>query len=191
MFSCFPNGTIAVAPHYKDIEEGWEGGFARNNEKDEQIVKQLNLKPNSIDLTDFKVWGHTVSYQGLRAMAFRVSNGELLAFTGANSKEINIDGKAFIYSDNPVAFIAWAPVPQNRYVENGAIATIMANGNGNIYIPLKPIPGNTFEIIAEGPTPGSVGESIQTQYSETDAKLTVPLTPNILNRLLYVVPKPQ
>ncbi len=191
MSSRFPNGTIAVAPHYKDIEEGWEGGFARNNEKDEQIVKQLNLKPNSIDLTDFKVWGHTVSYQGLRAMAFRVSNGELLAFTGANSKEISIDGKAFIYSDNPVAFIAWAPVPQNRYVENGAIATIMANGNGNIYIPLKPIPGNTFEIIAEGPTPGSVGESIQTQYSEIDAKLTVPLTPNILNRLLYVVPKPQ
>jgi hypothetical protein len=73
----------------------------------------------------------------------------------------------------------------------GAIATIMATGNGKIYIPLKPIPGNIFEVIAEGPTPGSIGEKIQTQYSETDAKLTITMTPNILNKLLYVVPKPQ
>ena len=191
MFTRFPNGTIAVAPHYKDIEEGWEGGFARNREKDEQIVKELNLKPNVIELTDFKVWGHTVTYQGNRAMAFRTVDGQLLAFAGSGSKEINIDGKTFTFADNPVHHIAWAPVPQNRYVKNGAVATILINGNGNAYIPFKAPQNKPFEIIAEGTTPGSPGEKIPFEYSETEEKLTIALTPASINKLLYIVPLSQ
>ncbi len=191
MFTRFPNSTIAVAPHYKDIEEGWEGGFARNREKDEQIVKELNLKPNIIELKDFKVWGHTVTYQGNRAMAFRVVDGNLLAFAGSGSKEINIDGKTFTFADNPVHYIAWAPVPQNRYVENGAIAIIFVNGNGNIFIPFKAPQNKPFEIVAEGATPGSPGEKIPFEYSATEGKVTIALTPNSLNKLLYIVPSSQ
>jgi len=189
MFTRFPNGTIAVAPHYKDIEECWEGGFARNREKDEQVVKELNLKPNTIELTDFKVWGHTVSYQGNRAMAFRFSEGHLLAFAGSGSKEITINGKSYIFADSPVHYIAWAPVPKICYVENGAIAAIFVNGTGNIYIPFKSPENKPLEIIAEGPTPGSVGEKIPFEYSESDGKLIISLTPNVLNKLLYIVPK--
>ena len=26
----FPNGSVAIAPHFKDVEENWSGGFAEN-----------------------------------------------------------------------------------------------------------------------------------------------------------------
>ncbi len=186
MFTRFPNGAIAVAPHYKDIEENWEGGFARNREKDAQVVKELNLKPNTIELTDFKIWGHTVSYQGTRAMAFRFTEGNLLAFAGSGSKEITVDGQTFVFADNPLNFIAWAPVPKIRYVEKGAIATVIASGNGKIYIPFKSPENKSFEIIAEGPQPGTPGEKIPFEY--LDGKIVITLTPNTQNKLLYIVP---
>ncbi len=50
----FPNGAIAIAPHYRHHEEAWPGGFFRDLEQDEQIVREHPLPADTIDLVDWR-----------------------------------------------------------------------------------------------------------------------------------------
>jgi len=77
----FPNGTIAIAPHLRDVDECWPGGWARNREEDEKIVKGLTLPSEHISLKDLKVHGQAVSFEGQQCIAFRAdADGRLTAF---------------------------------------------------------------------------------------------------------------
>ncbi|MDX9755752.1 MAG: hypothetical protein RBU29_17440, partial [bacterium] len=133
----FPNGTIALAPHLKTLVEDWPGGFARNEEEDKKVLDQLNLPPSQISLQEAKINGHTVTYEGSHVVAFRLdSQGNLLAFAGHDCTSITLDGRTFTLAEKPLGLIAFAPVPAERQVEQGAAYVALVHGVGDITLPI-------------------------------------------------------
>lgn len=182
----FPNGAVAVAPHLRDVEEGWPGGFARKREEDEQIVAQLTLPSERIALDDFKAAGHTVTYEGDQCVTFRVDeNGVLAAFAGAGSDRITIDGKTTVFADRPMGLVSWAPVEENRRVPDGAVMLVFLAGEGEVRIPSVGLP-KAVQVVAQGAKPGSRGETIPSRIEE--GILIIEAGPRTNHRWLYVVP---
>jgi hypothetical protein len=170
----FPNGAISVAPHLRHLEEAWPGGFQRDAAEDAKIVKTLDLPSERIILDGFKVNGHSVDYQGDRAMAFRVDDqGRLIAFAGRGCSEITVDGRKTVFADRAVPLAAWAPVPANRRVEGGAAIIVRAAGDGRLAIPAPALAKAT--VYREGPTPGSRGPVVESKIA--DELLTFEPTP--------------
>lgn len=187
-FACrFPNGAVAIAPHLKDVEENWDGGFARDEERDRRSLEQISLPSDAIHLADYKINGHTVSYQGRQVMAFRVNtDGDLIAFAGHDGAGITIDGRAFVFADHPFSLVSFAPVPEERRVEGGALYILRIEGEGEITLPLTNLPAGV-ECAAEGPTPGSRGPVIPHTVEKDGLKLS--LTPAARGRWIYVIEK--
>lgn len=156
----FPNGAIALAPHLRDLEESWPGGFARDPEKDKAIVAGLKLTSQHISLKDFKVAGRSVTYEGEQLLAFRADDqGVPIAFSGTASREITIDGRTTQFADQPLGVVAWAPVASARRVEHGAVMQILVYGAGELRIPVTP-PAFPVELVREGAAPGSRGQIV-------------------------------
>lgn len=130
----FPNGTTTIVRHYKNHKETWAGGFSRNTEEDAKALKANPLPSDEIKLSDFKVNGHIVDFQGRLTMAFRVNdNKELLAFEGQECNAVTVDGKIYKFSDTPLKKIAFAPSLDKGKNE----LMIFAEGDGTVSIPLN------------------------------------------------------
>ncbi len=158
----FPNGTVSLAPHLRDVEENWPGGFHRDRDADARIVQQLDLPSEALELDDFHVNGHTICYRGNRAVAFRVDeSGTLVGFAGHGCERITIDGHETVFADRPMLSVAWAPVPDDRRVEDGAALQVHALGEGELRIPAPQL--TTAAVFCEGKTPGSRGERVNAQ----------------------------
>jgi len=128
----FPNGTTAIVRHYKNHRETWAGGFSRNAEEDAKALKANPLPTDEIELTDFKVNGHSIDYKGRLTMAFRLDKDkELIAFDGQNCKAVTIDGKEHRFSETSLKKIAFAPSLDKD--EN--VILIFVEGNGSVSIP--------------------------------------------------------
>lgn len=182
----FPNGAVAVARHFREVEEGWPGGWARDAKQDEDYLKRCPPPTEAIDLHDFKVNGHTVAYTGRQAVTFRVNTGgELVAFAGAGCRRITIDGRETVFADRDLPLAAWAPVAKERRVEDGAVLQVMVHGAGTISIPAAALPANVT-IVSQGALPGSRGERVQSRR-EGDM-LIITVTAKESGRWLYAVP---
>jgi hypothetical protein len=180
----FPNGTVAVAPHLQRLEESWPGGFARDAKQDEEIVKKLNLPSDAISLADFKVDGHSVTYTGNHAVAFRAGEGAaLVGFCGVSCNQITVDGRTTTFADKPMPLVAWAPVDQARRVEGGAIMQIVVHGEGEVRIPAVGVSGQV-ELVQEGATPGSRGPAVTHRFEKGVLTFTAGAAAN----RIYVVP---
>lgn len=194
LFCRFPNGAVAVAPHFRDVAEDWDGGFARNRERDEETMRRIQLPPDTIALDRQRVNGHEVTYSGNWAMAFRVGTRELAgsrqpfleAFAGAGSDRIVVDGVETVFSDKPVGQVAWAPVPPERRVAGGAVLQAMLYGSATLRIPVAD-PGARLRVYAEGSTPGSRGQAIPATVENGTLVFTV--TPELSGRWIYAVPE--
>ncbi|MFH1744260.1 MAG: hypothetical protein ABIH23_35105 [bacterium] len=185
----FPNGSVAIAPHLRKTEEDWEGGFARNAEKDQEYLKRVPPPSDEILLHDFQINGHTVSYSGKETVAFRVNNnGELIAFAGTNCREITVNGKRIEFADEPVRQIAWAPVANERRWEHGTWIQIFVGGRGEIRIPTTSLPGH-LDFFIEGSIPGSGGERMPVQ--RTDDFWILNIDKNSSNRWIYGIESPK
>lgn len=183
----FPNGAIAIAPHFCETEEGWNGGFARDRKADEAYLKAHPLPSDALDLKDFRVNGRRVTYKGTHAVTFRADrSGRLLAFAGSQCSEITIDGRRTVFADKPIGQLAWAPIQDARKVPGGAVLQIMVYGTGTIRIPAHHLPGKLL-VVAEGPTPGSRGEPVAS--SLRDGVLNVTVDAKSQGRWLYAVPE--
>ncbi|MCC6491207.1 MAG: hypothetical protein IT364_27205 [Candidatus Hydrogenedentes bacterium] len=181
----FPNGTVAIAPHFKSVEEGWPGGFARDPEKDKAYMEQHPLPPNTIHLSGFKVNGHSVTYDGVHAVAFRMdAEGRLLAFAGSGSNAITVDGQTFTFADAPLGGVAWAPVAEARKVAGGAVAQLLVYGSGVVRMPAAHL-SPALRVVAEGATPGSRGADVASTLE--DGTLTVTVPPELSGRWLYII----
>jgi hypothetical protein len=153
----FPNGALALAPHLKEIEEGWDGGFARDPEADRTYLERNPPPSEIIRLRDFRVNGHTLSYAGEHAVAFRVDGqGNLIAFAGRACREISVDGRRTVFADRPMDEIGWAPVGPERQVPGGALIQIQVSGRGTVRIPAAALPPG-IALFVEGAKPGSRG----------------------------------
>jgi hypothetical protein len=186
MVCAFPNGAVAIAPHLRYLEECWPGGFARKPEEDKAIVEQLDLPSEAIALDDFRVDGHSVTFEGNHAVTFRVDDqGVLVAFCGKGSDRIAIDGKTTLYADSPLPTAAWAPVDLERRVEGGAVMELFFQGHGTVHIPAAGL-AEEVHVVAQGPTLGSRGALVASQRD--GGTLTIVLDQTNSNRWLFVVP---
>lgn len=181
----FPNGAVSVVPHLKDVEEDWYGGFARDEEADRKWLEQHPLPPFKIDVRDWKVNGHAVTYSGGGAMAFRQgAGGGLIAFAGSETAGITVDGRQYAFAAKPLAQLAFAPVAAGRRVPGGAVMQILAAGEGAVTIPVAE-GGGAAKLVAEGATPGSRGAEVASRLE--GGRLTFTLTPEISGKWLYLV----
>ncbi|MHB8955070.1 MAG: hypothetical protein ACYC4U_19010 [Pirellulaceae bacterium] len=182
----FPNGTTTITRHFRDLKEGWPGGFARNEKEDREYLAQHPLPDDRLDLQALKVNGHEVTYCGRQVVSYRMnSTGELSGFAGVNCQQIVLDGRTFEFAEHPVPVIAWGPVPASRQVPGGAVFQAVVHGQGTVRIPLADLPTN-LTIVAEGPTPGSRGHDVASRIE--NGLLILELGPNDSGRRLWGVP---
>jgi len=166
LFACrFPNGAVSLAPHLKDIKEQWPGGFHRDAEADAKIVAKLNLPDSRMELKEFRVSGHEISYSGDHAVTFRVDGrGNLIGFAGRGCDRIQIDGRKFVFADKPLPLVAWAPTPQEQQVEGGAVYLVRAAGDGELRLP---IPGlKNPVVLRQGARLGQAGADQKASYEQ-------------------------
>ncbi len=180
----FPNGAVALAPHLRTVEEDWPGGFARDEAADRAWTGRNPLPSDRLHLKDFRVNGHTVTYDGAMAMTFRTgAAGDLIAFAGSETSSVTVDGRPYAFAARPLAQIAFAPIAAERRIPGGAVMQILAAGSGTVRIPSAP---PDVELFAEGPTPGSRGAAVPVRRE--NGALLFDLTPAISGRWLYAVP---
>jgi len=182
----FPNGALAVAPHLRNLEEGWPGGFARKPEEDAKLLENLTLPSDRITLQDFKIQGRTVSYTGAHALTFRLDNNVLTAFAGRDTDRITVDGVTTIFADHPMPLVAWAPVRADRLIEGGASHILFYSGEGELRIPAPGLQGSV-SLFVEGARPGSRGEALTA--SLINGCVVVKAEGRFANRWIYVVPE--
>jgi len=186
LFCRFPNGAVAAAPHLTTLEEDWPGGFARNPEEDDPIVKRLNLPSLALSLKAARVNGHVVDYEGQGAVSFRTdTDGDLIAFAGHGCREITIDGRRFEFTAQPAGTVGWAPVSPSRRVPNGAALIVQCDTQGPLRVPLPP-GGAPMAFFAEGAVPGQKGAPVESRI-EGDSVI-VEITPQSAGRWIYGVP---
>ncbi|NUN94934.1 MAG: hypothetical protein HUU16_02060 [Candidatus Omnitrophica bacterium] len=183
----FPNGAVSVARHFREYEEGWSGGFARNAEEDKRILESRPLPTDEIHLEDFKVDGHSVTYSGSGSMSFRVdSAGNLAAFAGYACDRVTVDGRTTVFADSKVPHIGWGPVEENRQVPNGAVFQCQVHGAGSIRLPASLIPEKA-EFIAEGERLGS--RSLAAPHQRDPSSVILEIPPQAAGRWIYAVPR--
>lgn len=191
LFCRFPNGAVAVAPHLRSVEEDWEGGFARNTERDAEVMRRVALPSDEIRLENMRVNGHTVTYSGNWAMVFRMgkrpskNGGEeafLEAFAGSNCHRIVVDGIETVFADAPASMVAWAPIRPERRVPGGGVLLLMSRSPGVLRIPVN-TNAPRLRLFAEGPAPGSRGEEISCRLHNGVLEFEVP--PSAVGRWLY------
>ena len=181
----FPNGAVAIAPHLRQIEEGWAGGFSRNPEQDRRYLELHPPPSESIHLREFRVSGHSLSYDGEHALAFRVDGqGNLIAFAGRKCREITVDGQRTVFADRDLEGIGWAPVALERRVEGGALMQIQVSGAGTVRVPAAGLPAE-LALYSEGAKPGSRGERVPCRRE--NGALVFTATEELAHRWLYAV----
>ena len=144
--------------HHKTITEE-----AALSEADREALARNPLPPGELNLVDFCVNGHRISYQGALTVAFRMgSDGGLEAFAGHECRGITIDGKEQVLADGKLALLAWAPVPAARRVSGGAILELWAHAGAatNVTVPL---PGGMSggRLFLAGSRPGSLDRAVE------------------------------
>ncbi|MBX7259940.1 MAG: hypothetical protein K1Y02_26535, partial [Candidatus Hydrogenedentes bacterium] len=169
----FPNGTVAITNHLKSTLEDWPGGFARKDEQDSEYLRRVPPPSETLKLRDLKVNGHTVTYDGEQAVAFRQNeNGVLQAFSGSQCASIVLDGNNISFASQPMAAISWAPVTSNRRVPGGAVLIIHPVGTAELQIPAPEIT-STAQLYAEGQTRGTRGASVPCTVQDGVLRFTV------------------
>lgn len=181
----FPNGAVALTTHLRDVEEDWPGGFARNEEQDREYLERCPPPSININLKGFRANGHTISYEGVSPLVFRVDEqGRLVAFVGSWSDRVTIDGRETVFADKPLSLVSWAPVPEVRRMPGGAILQIRVQGEGTVRIPDLNLPGSV-RLFTEGKTPGSRGEEIPCRRD--NGALVFNVNARTTHRWLYAV----
>jgi hypothetical protein len=102
----FPNGSNMIVKHYRTHAENWEGGFSRNQAKDEKALAINPMPSDSVVLDNFKVNGHSVTFSGKQSLIFRVDSlKNLVAFEGHSCTGIMLDGVLYEFAAKPMKSI--------------------------------------------------------------------------------------
>lgn len=169
----FPNGAVGIAPHFRETEEGWPGGFGRDAARDAEYLARFPPPSEAIALDNFLVAGHRVRYAGRHAVAFRADAGKrLIAFAGQGCRSIAVDGVETVFADREMEEVAWAPVPATCRVTGGAVLRFQARGAGTLSLPVAE-PG-PLRVAAEGARPGSRGETLPSRREGDRLVIAIP-----------------
>ncbi len=192
----FPNGTIALAAHYRWHVENWPWGFHRDESQDRASLERNPLPPDSVELRERWVAGHRVSYRGKRVVAFRLDGaGGLLAFGGYETQGIGIDGRDHRFADQPLDFLAFTPVPAAQRVPGGAVMMVWVRGEGEFRLP-APAGLKAPRVYQQGAHEGSVGAEVESILRDGQLVLDVtragqrpqPRSRDRGERFLFVLP---
>jgi hypothetical protein len=161
----FPNGTTSLAAHYRTHEESWPGGFHRDAKEDQEILARNPLPSAALELRDFQVNGHRVTYTGAFTVAFRLDGtSSLAAFAGHGCQKITVDGREFVFASQPVSLAAWAPVLPERRVPGGASMEVWVQGEADMSLPL-PSGVKNGELFFQGGRIDSFGDNVACECS--------------------------
>jgi hypothetical protein len=183
--TCFPNGTVAVAAHYRSHQEAWGGGFHRNAKADAEVIARHPLPPIELDLRGLWIAGHKVDYRGHLLMAFRAdAQHRLIAFGGYACTGIGLNGRAIRFADQPLSVLAWAPIAPDQRVPGGAQMQIWVRGSGRVRIPLPPDVHGT-RLVGQGLRPATPGGAVPSTIQ--DGVLSFEARPEWRSVLLYLL----
>lgn len=181
----FANGAISIALHHRRVEEGWEGGFGRDDAKDAEYLEANPPPAEDLVLRGLRVAGHVVDYEGIGAVSFRLDGeGCLLAFAGEGCAAIRIDGREWRFADAPVEHLHFGPVPAAQRVEGGALLIAKASSPGRYALPAPGLP-EAIAAVAEGAAPGSRGEPVAAKRD--GAVLVLEVDESAAGRRIFVV----
>ncbi len=134
----FPNGSTVMVRHYRTHRENWLDGFARNDSLDNLALKENPLPTDRIELSDFRVNGHTITYSGKLIVAFNTGpDGRLISFEGHQCKQLTVDGRSYKLSDSEQPAIVWTSVSDQEAKDLKAIAKVYTEGSGRVYFPVQ------------------------------------------------------
>lgn len=132
----FPNGAVALCPHYRTHAESWPGGFYRDSELDKQLMRDNPPPSDHIDVHALCIAGQTIHYQGQHAVAWRYEHQHLLAFAGEQCTSITVDGQSFAWSQDPVN-IAWHPLgTEYSTAQFQPLYRLWCGSLGQVHLPL-------------------------------------------------------
>ncbi len=119
IFNRFPNGTISLANHSRLMRErGWERGFYRDEEADNEYMKNVSLPSRELNLKGDEILGLKVAYSGEGALSFRYTKEEgLTGLIGLNTTGIAVDGTNYEFSKEKCG-IAWFKADRNNLDPN-------------------------------------------------------------------------
>lgn len=182
----FPNGTVTIARHLRHLEENWHGGFARNSERDAAYAAGHQLPSDTLDLRDFKVNGHSVTYEGTGAVAYRLdAQGNLIGMAGHQCRQITLDGRTTVFAEKPLGLVCFGPLVPERRLPGKAVFEICIHGTGTVRIPATALP-EKVRVHAAGATLGSCGPEVPCRREGPSIVLTI--TPAESSRWLWVSP---
>ncbi len=147
----FPNGSTVIVRHYRTHRENWLDGFSRNDSLDAIALKENPLPSDQIQLNDFRVNGHSLTYSGSLITAFNTDDGgRLISFEGHQCNKVRVDGKEYILSDQPQPTIVWTPASTQEQKTLKALVKIYVEGEGMIDIPLLEGISQVKALLADG-----------------------------------------
>lgn len=132
-----PNGAVSITHHYHRVVENWSGGFFRpEGEKFDESV----LPPSRLELKDARLGPYTVSYDGERVVTFRLRRNQLVAFSGADTMGVTINGRRYAITQTP-ATVAFAPLPKSQLADGIGACWMLAaaharGGSGDLVVRL-------------------------------------------------------
>ncbi|MFM7321609.1 MAG: hypothetical protein ACKO5K_08815, partial [Armatimonadota bacterium] len=181
----FPNGAVAIAPHFRNVEEDWQGTFGRDVAVDAAYLDRVPPPSNAIELEGFRIRGRAIDYRGRHAMTVRVDDDAVpVAFAGCACDRISVDGREWIFADRVVGEIAWAPVGADARVVGGATVRIKVS---EAVVATIPIPGSDpLAVFAEGAAPGSRGAAVDSE--RTPGVLRIRVDAHSAGKWLFAVP---
>jgi hypothetical protein len=202
----FPNGALAVAPHYRWHEENWPGGFFRDSESDSKAI-DINPPPDDvIHLQDFCLSGQKVNFDGRHCLAWILDEaGRLKAFAGLDCSSITINDQVFRWSEQPVE-VAWHPLSPEQAVDDfRPLYRVWCGTTTTIRLPLGLENAQNLEVYLGARLPRGrvrrgrprsdavrVGYARETVPFQIDAgQLVLAVTEEIVDHWLYIVSKPR
>ena len=184
VLNTFADGSIACAPHYREVYEAWEGKFFREEAYDAAVLAGRSLPDGHIHLEE-EIQGHVIRYDGEEFLAYRVAeDGEPVAFFGKDTDGITVDGRRYVLADAAADF-EFAPVPE-KYLADGVRRAVMATGW---------TAGVTLTIPAAGETAPQVLACRDRMFAAEDAvehtwdgeRVRISITPELVGRRLMIV----
>ncbi|HHY81680.1 MAG TPA: hypothetical protein GX505_03245 [Clostridiales bacterium] len=133
----FQNGAVSIANHYRTFHEDWSGQFFRDEEQDRKFLKGRTLPPVAINLSEQELFGHVISYSGTDVLTYNIdTEGRLVGFAGKDTRGVKIDGREYIFMDQP-GDLAWTKMDDKWLCDNiGELYLIKADHPSAVNIPL-------------------------------------------------------
>jgi len=150
VLNSFADGSVACAPHFREICECWEGKFFREEDYDKAVLESCCGVPSTEIILEEEIMGHKISYQGKDFVAYRLDeSGVPAAFFGIGAEGITVDGKTYSFTDRKAKF-EFSPVPAvylHEGVDNAVLTTCWTEGTV-CSVPVKADKDQNLQVLA-------------------------------------------